>query len=154
MDKKQQGAGSAPVDGFDAEGEDEGFTVAPENIFADFHPSDEAEVLYFRVHMLTQFEVIIRYYGWTQEEAAEKFGVPLSSISELLQRKFEHFSFETMIRMAARVGIVMRPRLPAGMPDSLPDGWPQPAVPVRRPAAMKPAARRAAPRRSRAAVAA
>ena len=124
--------------------EDEGYTIGAENPFAKRYPPDEAEIKYLRIELPVQFEVLIRYYGWTQAEAAEKFGVPQPRISELLHRKYEHFSVETLIRMAARVGIVMRPRLPEGMPDSLPDGWPQPPVPVRRRRAAAPAKKTAA----------
>ena len=142
-----------------AEAEDEGFTIGAENPFAEYMAPDDAEVMYFRVHTMGQLEVLIRYHGWTQMEAAARLGVPQPRISDLLHGRRENFSVELLMRMAARAGIAVRLRLPEGMPDSLPDGWPQPAVPVRRPAAKKPAARRAparkaAPRRARAAVAA
>ena len=165
MDKKLHGAAGASVDAFAADDGDEGYTIGAENPFAERYPPDEAEIKLLRLDLPIQFEVLIRYYGWTQAEAAAKFGVPQPRISELLHRKYDNLSLETMIGMAARVGIVLRMRLPEGMPDSLPDGWPQPAVPVRRRAAAKkatpakPAARRAparktALRRARAAVAA
>lgn len=132
---------------------DEGFTIGAENPFAEYMAPDDAEVLYFRVHTMGQLEVLIRYHGWTQTEAAQRLGVPQPRISDLLRGKRENFSVELLMRMAARAGIVVRLRLPEGMPDSLPDGWPQGVVPVsRRTAARKVAAKKApartvAPRR-------
>ena len=128
-----------------ADAEDSGFTIGAENPFADYMAPDDAEVMYFRVHTMGQLEVLIRYHGWTQSEAAARFGVPQPRISDLLHGRRENFSVEMLMRMAARAGIAVRLRLPEGMPDSLPDGWPQPAVPVRRRAATQkaPARRRA-----------
>ena len=141
-----------------AEAEDSGFTIGAENPFAEYMTPDDAEVMYFRVHTMGQLEVLIRYYGWTQTEAAARLGVPQPRISDLLHGRRENFSVELLMRMAARAGIAVRLRLPEGMPDSLPDGWPQPSVPVRRQTAKKPAARgaqaRSAVRARRAAVAA
>ena len=51
--------------------------------------------------------------GWTQAEAARQLGVTQSRISDLVRGRFEKFSLDMLVTLAARAGRSVKLRLAA-----------------------------------------
>jgi predicted XRE-type DNA-binding protein len=47
---------------------------------------------------------LVQQEGWTQEQAAKRFGVTQSRVSDLVRGKWEKFSLDMLITLAARAG--------------------------------------------------
>jgi predicted XRE-type DNA-binding protein len=84
------------------------------NIFTDlgFDPA-EAAVLQMRANLMSDLRKYIEDNGLTQSEAAERFGVAQSRVSDLVRGKWEKFSLEMLIMLEARVGRTVRVQLVA-----------------------------------------
>lgn len=79
------------------------------NVFLDlgFAPG-EAAVLALRADLMARLRLMIETKKWTQSEAAERFGVAQSRISDLVRGKWDRFSLDMLITLAARAGKEVR----------------------------------------------
>jgi len=80
-------------------------TASSGNVFIDlgFDP-DEAAVLGLRADLMARLRLLVQTEGWTQAQAAEKFGIAQSRVSNLLCGKWDKFSLDMLITLAARAG--------------------------------------------------
>jgi predicted XRE-type DNA-binding protein len=51
-----------------------------------------------------RLRLLVQQEGWTQEQAAKRFGVAQSRVSDLVRGKWEKFSLDMLITLAARAG--------------------------------------------------
>ena len=77
----------------------------------------EAASLRARSTLMMSLTEVIREQGMTQAQAADLFGVTQPRISDLMRGKFNLFSLDTLIDMAATAGMVptvklSKPKLP------------------------------------------
>ena len=79
------------------------------NVFIDlgFAP-EEAMVLAMRSQLMCDLEMLIAKRGWTQAQAAEKLGIAQSRVSDLVRGKWDKFSLDMLIALAARAGKKVR----------------------------------------------
>lgn len=84
------------------------------NVFVDmgFDPA-EAEVMKLRAEVMLRMEQLLREKGWTQAEAARRLGVTQPRISRLVKGRWEDFSLDMLLTLAARAGLHPRLRLAA-----------------------------------------
>ncbi len=75
------------------------------NVFVDlgFAP-EEAAVLTMRAELMASLRITITERGWTQQEAAKKLGIGQSRVSDLVRGKWDKFSLDMLVTLAARVG--------------------------------------------------
>ncbi len=83
----------------------ETITTGSGNVFIDmgFKP-EEAAVLALRADLIGRLRLLVQEAGWTQVQAAEHFGIAQSRVSDLLRGKWEKFSLDMLITLAARAG--------------------------------------------------
>ena len=75
------------------------------NVFIDLgFPPEEAAVLTMRADLMATLRTLIIERGWTQQEAARKLEIGQSRVSDLVRGKWEKFSLDMLITLAARVG--------------------------------------------------
>jgi predicted XRE-type DNA-binding protein len=85
-------------------------TKSSGNVFVDLGFSrEEAEVLAMRAELMARLRTLISERGWTQQEAAKRLGVSQSRVSDLVRGKWDKFSLDMLITLAARAG--QRPSL-------------------------------------------
>jgi Uncharacterized conserved small protein len=84
------------------------------NVFVDmgFDPA-EAEVMRLRAEVMLRMEQLLREKGWTQAEAARQLGVTQPRISRLVKGRWEDFSLDMLLTLAARAGLHPKLRLAA-----------------------------------------
>lgn len=76
------------------------------NVFLDLgFPPAEAEVMKLRADVMIRLEQHLRAQGWTQAETARRLGVTQPRISRLLKGKWEDFSLDMLLTLAARAGL-------------------------------------------------
>jgi predicted XRE-type DNA-binding protein len=75
------------------------------NVFIDmgFAPG-EAAVLALRADLMGRLRLLIEERGWTQEQAAAAFEIGQSRVSDLVRGKWDKFSLDMLITLAARAG--------------------------------------------------
>ena len=80
-------------------------TPSSGNVFTDlgFGPG-EAAVMGMRADLMARLRVLVQTEGWTQAQAAEQFGIAQSRVSDLLRGKWDKFSLDMLITLAARAG--------------------------------------------------
>ena len=79
------------------------------NVFLDLgFPPGEAAVLALRADLMARLRMMIETQKWTQSEAAERFGVAQSRVSDLVRGKWDKFSLDMLITLAARAGKEVR----------------------------------------------
>ncbi len=80
-------------------------TQSSGNVFTDlgFAPG-EAAVMGLRADLMARLRLIVQAEGWTQAQAAERFGIAQSRVSDLLRGKWDKFSLDMLITLAARAG--------------------------------------------------
>ena len=80
-------------------------TESSGNVFADlgFDPA-EAAILQLRAKLMSDLREHIQSSGMTHAEAAEKLKIARSRMAELMRGKWENFSLEMLITLAARAG--------------------------------------------------
>jgi predicted XRE-type DNA-binding protein len=84
------------------------------NVFADLgFPPEEAAILRLRADLMTDLRKYIEKKGLTQTEAAKIFGVSQPRVSDLVHGKWEKFSLEMLITLAARAGMRISVKLAA-----------------------------------------
>ena len=64
----------------------------------------EATVMGPRVDLMGRLRLMLQTWGWTQVQAAERFGIAQSRVSDLLRGKWDKFSLDMLITLAARAG--------------------------------------------------
>ncbi len=69
---------------------------------------EEAANLKLRSQLMDALESYIGHENITQAEAAERFGVPRSRVSELVNGRISKFTIDKLVNMAFRVGITTR----------------------------------------------
>jgi predicted XRE-type DNA-binding protein len=75
------------------------------NVFIDLgFPPEEAAVLPVRAELMARLRAVINERGWTQEEVSKRLGIGQSRVSDLVRGKWEKFSLDMLITLAARVG--------------------------------------------------
>jgi len=80
-------------------------TESSGNVFADlgFEPA-EAVILQMRAKLMSDLREYIQASGMTQTEAAKRLKIARSRVSDLMRGRWEEFSLEMLITLAARVG--------------------------------------------------
>lgn len=80
-------------------------TESSGNVFADFgfEPA-EALILEMRAKLMSDLREYIQSSGLTQPAAAKRLKIARSRVSDLMSGRWEEFSLETLITLAARVG--------------------------------------------------
>lgn len=80
-------------------------TTSSGNVFADlgFAP-EKAAVLALRADLMGRLRLLIEERGWSQVQAAEQLGIGQSRVSDLVRGKWEKFSLDMLITLAARAG--------------------------------------------------
>ena len=85
-------------------------TKSSGNVFIDLgFPKEEAAVLAMRAELMARLRSLIAESGWTQQEAAKRLGIGQSRVSDLVRGKWDKFSLDMLIILAARAG--QKPRL-------------------------------------------
>lgn len=64
----------------------------------------EAAVLALRVDLMARLRVLVETEDWTQAQAAERFGIAQSRVSDLLRGKWDKVSLDMLFTLAARAG--------------------------------------------------
>jgi predicted XRE-type DNA-binding protein len=80
-------------------------TESSGNVFADlgFEPA-EAVILEMRAKLMGDLREYIQSSGMSQPAAAERLKIARSRVSDLMRGRWEEFSLEMLITLAARVG--------------------------------------------------
>ena len=80
-------------------------TESSGNVFTDlgFAPGDAA-VMALRADLMARLRLLVQAEGWTQAQAAARFGVAQSRVSDLMRGKWDKFSLDMLITLAARAG--------------------------------------------------
>lgn len=75
------------------------------NVFADLgFSAEEATVLAMRSQLMCDLELFIAAQNWTQAQAAKALNISQSRVSDLVRGKWDKFSLDMLISLAARVG--------------------------------------------------
>ena len=84
---------------------DSAVTESSGNVFTDlgFAPG-EAAVLAMRADLMGRMRLLIEARGWSQCEAATVLGIGQSRVSDLVRGKWDKFSLDMLITLAARAG--------------------------------------------------
>jgi predicted XRE-type DNA-binding protein len=72
-----------------------------------------AENLKLRSALLIALKEQIEHQGWTQAEAARRFGVTQPRVSDLMRGKIELFGLDTLVNMAGAAGLHVEMRIAA-----------------------------------------
>jgi predicted XRE-type DNA-binding protein len=84
------------------------------NVFADLgFPPEEAAVLSMRADLMAQLRLVLEKSNWTQVEAAQALGISQSRVSDLMRGKWDKFSLDMLVTLAARAGLHCELRLAA-----------------------------------------
>jgi len=76
------------------------------NIFLDLgFDAAEAEVMQLRAQVMIQMEQYLKTQGWTQAEVTRKLNVTQPRVSRLIKGKWEDFSLDMLLTLAARAGL-------------------------------------------------
>ncbi len=80
-------------------------TESSGNVFTDlgFAPG-EAAVLVMRADLMGRLRLLIEERGWTQAQAAAALEIGQSRVSDLVRGKWDKFSLDMLITLAARAG--------------------------------------------------
>lgn len=80
-------------------------TESSGNVFADlgFEPA-EASILEMRAKLMNDLREFIESSGMTQAEAAKRLKINRARMSDLMRGRWEEFSLEMLITLAARAG--------------------------------------------------
>ncbi|MBK7051168.1 MAG: XRE family transcriptional regulator [Rhodoferax sp.] len=80
-------------------------TESSGNVFTDlgFAPGEVA-VLALRADLMGRLRLLIEERGWSQVEAAQQLGIGQSRVSDLVRGKWDKFSLDMLITLAARAG--------------------------------------------------
>ncbi|MBV1835748.1 helix-turn-helix domain-containing protein [Acetobacter estunensis] len=67
--------------------------------------TEEAENMKLRTEVMAALERFVKDNGLTQVRAAAAFGVTQPRVSDLMRRKFDRFSLDSLLAMATRAGL-------------------------------------------------
>ena len=73
-------------------------------IFLHRNPLKEATLLTMRTELIARLRETITERGWTQMQAAEILGIGQSRVSDLVRGKWDKFSLDMLVTLAARAG--------------------------------------------------
>ncbi len=84
------------------------------NVFLDlgFDPA-EARVMALRAEVMIRLEQHLKAKGWTQAEAAKRLGITQPRVSRLIKGRWQDFSLDMLLTLAARAGLQPELRLAA-----------------------------------------
>jgi predicted XRE-type DNA-binding protein len=83
----------------------EKITTGSGNVFIDLgFAAEEATVLAMRSQLMCDLELLITAKGWTQVQAAKELNIAQSRVSDLVRGKWDKFSLDMLISLAARAG--------------------------------------------------
>jgi predicted XRE-type DNA-binding protein len=84
-------------------------TKSSGNVFVDlgFDPA-EAAVLQLRANLMSDLRLYIEKHKLTQSQAAKRFGIAQSRVSDLVRGKWDKFSLEMLITLETRLGRIVR----------------------------------------------
>lgn len=71
----------------------------------------QAENMKLRSALMIAIKQHVKAKEWTQAEAAERLGVTQPRVSDLVRGKIELFSLDTLVNMAASVGLKVQMRV-------------------------------------------
>jgi predicted XRE-type DNA-binding protein len=71
----------------------------------------EAENLKLRSALMIALKEHIERQGWTQREAARRFGVTQPRVSDLMRGKIDLFGLDTLVNMAGAAGLHVEMRI-------------------------------------------
>ena len=76
------------------------------NVFVDlgFDPA-EAKILALRAAVMIRIEQYLKEQGWTQAEAAKRLGITQPRVSRLIKGRWQDFSLDMLLTLAARAGL-------------------------------------------------
>ena len=84
------------------------------NVFVDLGFDEaEAQVMALRAEVMMHMEQHLKAQGWTQAEAAKRLGITQPRVSRLTQGKWQDFSLDMLLTLAARAGLHPKLRLAA-----------------------------------------
>ena len=84
------------------------------NVFVDLGFDEaEAQVMALRAEVMIRMEQFLRAQGWTQAEAAKRLGITQPRVSRLTKGKWQDFSLDMLLTLAARAGLHPMLRLAA-----------------------------------------
>jgi predicted XRE-type DNA-binding protein len=84
------------------------------NVFTDLgFPPEEAAVLSMRAELMAQLRLVLEKRNWTQAEAAQVLGISQSRVSDLVRGKWDKFSLDMLVTLAARAGLHCKLKLAA-----------------------------------------
>ena len=76
------------------------------NVFLDLgFPPEEAVVLAMRADLMARMRLYIERREFTQVEAAAAFGISQSRVSDLMRGKWDKFSLDMLLTLAAKAGL-------------------------------------------------
>ncbi|MEK6806073.1 MAG: XRE family transcriptional regulator [Pseudomonadota bacterium] len=92
----------------------EKITRSSGNVFLDLgFPPEEAAVLAMRADLMARMRKTIAEKNWTQEKAAKELGIAQSRVSDLVRGKWDKFSLDMLLMLAARTGLHPKLKLAA-----------------------------------------
>ena len=76
------------------------------NVFTDLgFPPEEVAVLSMRADLRVQLRLAVEKRNWTQVEAAQVLSISQSRVSDLMRGKWDKFSLDMLVTLAARAGL-------------------------------------------------
>ena len=66
---------------------------------------EQAENMKIRAELMHAIESRIRTSGWSQAEAAQRFGVTQPRVSDLMRGKIDKFTIDTLVNMVVAAGL-------------------------------------------------
>ena len=82
------------------------------NVFEDVgFPPEEAAHLLIRADLITRITDLIKQRGLTQEKAAKILHVTQPRVSDLVRRRLERFTIDTLVEMLTLLGVEVTVKL-------------------------------------------
>lgn len=66
---------------------------------------EQAENLRIRAALMRAIDARIRAEGWSQHDAAARFGVSQPRVSDLMRGKIDRFTIDTLVNMVVAAGL-------------------------------------------------
>ena len=102
------------------------FTESLGNIFEDIgFEKQAAKKLQFKSYLMVALMKYIKGCGLTQVEAAKRFSVTQSRMSNLMNHRIDLFSTEMLLDMMERVGFRIYEKIEVDIDDFLIHAWPK-----------------------------
>lgn len=84
------------------------------NVFLDLgFDQAEAEIMALRAEVMIRMEQHLKAQGWTQAEAAKRLKITQPRVSRLTKGRWQDFSLDMLLTLAARAGLKPELRLAA-----------------------------------------